>query len=79
MNTTTELTRGAKTHHTHLITILLTKEGDGAEFPGLIERYLTMLVERDILTDHVIHHPLHLAQLFVRHLLVVREIETQGI
>ena len=37
-----------------------------------------MLVDVDILTNHVVHHALHLAQLVVGDLLEVREVKTQG-
>ena len=79
VDTATELTRRAEANDTHLIAILLAEEGDGSEFLGLIERHLTMFVEGDVLTDHIINHPLHLAQFLVCNLLEMREVETQGV
>ena len=79
MDTTTELTAGTEADHTHLVTVLLTEEGDGTEFLGLLEGHVTVLVERDILTDHLIDHTLHLTDLFITHLLEVREVETQRV
>ena len=79
MDTTTELARGAEANYTDLIAILLAKESDGTEFLGFIKRHLTMLVERNILTNHIINHSFYLAQFFVRYFLEVREVKSQGI
>ena len=38
-----------------------------------------MLIKGNVLTDHTIHHPFHLTNFLVGHLLEVREIETEGI
>ena len=39
--------------------------GDGAEFLGLVERYVAVFIDMDVLTDHVVHHALYLTELFV--------------
>ena len=79
MDTTTELARGTEADHTYLIAVLLTKKGNRTQFPGFLERHLTMFIKRDVLTDHVIDHTLHLTNLLVCHFLEVGEVETQGI
>ena len=38
-----------------------------------------MLIELDVLTNHLIHHTLHLTDLLITHLLEVREVETQRV
>ena len=38
-----------------------------------------MLVDMNVLTNHVVHHTLYLTQLLVSHLLEVREVETQRV
>ena len=65
MDTTAELARGSETNHTDLVAVLLAEEGDGAEFLGLVERYVAVLIDMDVLTDHVVHHALYLTELFV--------------
>ena len=79
MDTATELTGWSKTYHTHLITILLAEESDSTKFLSLIKRYVTMLIKWDILTNHIIDHPLHFTDLFIGHLLEVREVKAQGV
>ena len=79
VDTTTELARRAETNHAHLVAILLTEEGDGTKFLGLVEGHITVLIQRNILTDHLIHHALYLTDLLVCHLLEVREVEAQGV
>ena len=79
VDTTTELARRAETNHAHLVAVLLTEEGDGTELLGLVEGHIAVLIQGDILTDHLIHHALYLTDLLVCHLLEVREVEAQGI
>ena len=38
-----------------------------------------MLVDVDVLTDHIVYHALYLTQLLVGNLLEVREVEAQGV
>ena len=38
-----------------------------------------MLIKWDILTNHIIDHPLHFTDLFIGHLLEVREVKAQGV
>ena len=79
MNTTTELTRRSETNDTYLITVFLTEESDSTQFLCLVERNVTMLIELDVLTNHIVDHTLYLAQLLVADFLKVREVETQGV
>ena len=71
MDTTTELARGSEANHANLVAVLLAKEGNGTQLLGLIERHVAMLIDMDILTDHVVHHALNLAQLLISNLFEV--------
>ena len=79
MYATTELARWAEAHHAHLVAIFLAEESDGSQLLSLVERHITMLVDVDVLTNHIVNHTLYLTQLLVAHLLEVREVETQGV
>ena len=79
MATTTELNTGAELYHTHLVTIFLTKQGNGTEFLCLLYRIVAILLQRNILTNLSIDDVLHLTELFRCHLLKVREVKTQAI
>ncbi len=79
MNTTTELARRTETNHTHLVAVFLAEERDGSQFLSLFERHIAMLVQRNVLTNHIVHQPLHLTQFLVGHFLEVREVETKSV
>ena len=79
VDTTTELARWTKTDHAHLVAVFLAEEGDSTELLGLIEGNLTMLVEGDILTDHLVDDTLYLTELLVADLLEMGEVKAQGI
>ena len=71
MDTTTELARRTEAYHAHLVAILLTEEGDGTEFLCLVKGHVAVLVDVDVLANHVVHHALHLSQLVVADFLEV--------
>ena len=79
MDTTAELARRTEAYHTHLVAILLAEEGDGTEFLCLVEGHVAVLVDVDVLANHVVHHALHLSQLVVADFLEVREVEAQRV
>ena len=79
MDTATELAAGAKAYHAHLVAILLTKEGDGSKLFSLVEGHVAVLVQWNVLPDHVVNHTLYLTQLLVADLLKVREVEAQRV
>ena len=79
MDTATELARRTETHYAHLVAVLLAEEGNGTHLASLIERHLAMLIERNVLTNHVVDKAFHLTQFFVGDLLEVAEVEAQGI
>ena len=60
MNTATELTRRTEANDANLVAILLAEQGDGTQLLGLLEGHVTMFVKRNVLTNHVVHHTLHL-------------------
>ena len=61
MDTTAELARRSEAYHAHLVAILLTEEGNGTELLGFVEGHVAVLVDMDVLADHVVYHALHLA------------------
>ena len=71
VDTTAELAARTEANHTYLVAVLLAEQGDSTELLSLVEWYVTMLVDVDILTDHIVHHTLYLAQLLVGNLLEV--------
>ena len=77
MDTAAELAGRTEANHTHLIAIFLAEEGDGPHLLSFLERGVAMLVERQVLTNHIVDDALHLAQLLVADLLEMREVETQ--
>ena len=79
VDTATELAGGSEAYHSHLVAVFLTEEGDGSHLACLFERCVTVFVERQVLTDHIVHQTLHLAQFLVGHLLEVGEVEAQGV
>ena len=68
MNTTAELAARSETNHANLVAILLAEESDGTKLLGFLERSVAMLVQSDVLTDHIVDDTLHLAQLLVSNL-----------
>ena len=79
MYTATELARRTEAHYAHLVAVLLAEEGNGTHLASLIERHLAMLIERNVLTNHVVDKALHLTQFFVSDLLEVAEVKAQGV
>ena len=71
MDTTTELTRRTEANHTNLVAVLLAEQGDSAQLLSLVEWYIAMLVDVDVLTDHIVNHTLNLTDLLVGNLLEV--------
>ena len=71
MDTTTELATWTEANHTNLIAVLLAEQGDSTKLLSLVERHVAVLVDVDVLTDHIVYHTLNLAQLLVGNLLEV--------
>ena len=79
MDAAAELAGRAEAHHAHLVAVFLAEQGDGPQLLGLVERHVAVLVNVDILANHVVYHALHLAQLLVADFLEVREVEAQRV
>ena len=75
--TAAELNAVAKLHDAHLVAVLLAEEGDGAQFLGLLDGGVAMVLQGQVLSDLIVHQSLHLAQFLGCHLLEVREVEAQ--
>ena len=79
MCTSTEFDGRSKLYHTHSVAVLLTEEGDSAQFLGLLDRNVAVLLQRNVGADLGVDQVLYLTQLLVGHLLEVREVETQRV
>lgn len=79
MDTTAELSRRTEAYHTHPVAVFLTEEGHGTKLLSLLDRCIAMLVEGQVLTNHVVDDALHLTELLVGDFLKVVEVETQGL
>ena len=77
VNTTAELATRSKAYHTHFVAVLLTEESYSSQFFCLCQWHVAVLLQWDVLTDHVVDDTLHLAQLLGSDLLEVGEVETQ--
>ena len=77
MRTAAQLNRVAEADHAHAVTVLLAEEHDSSRGACLLYGGVTTLLKRIVGTDGLVDKPLHLAQLFGRNLLEVREVETQ--
>ena len=77
MRTTTELDGRAELDDADVVAVLLTEEGDSAQFLGLLNRNVAVFLQRNVGTDLGVNQVLYLTQLLVGHLLEVREVETQ--
>ena len=79
VDTTAELSRRTEAHHANLVTIFLTEERHGTELLGFLDRRVAMLVEREVLADHLVDDVLHLTELLSRHFLEIVEVEAQDL
>ena len=77
VRTTTELDGRAELDDADVVAVLLTEEGDSAQFLGLLNRNVAVFLQRNVGTDLGVDQVLYLTQLLVGHLLEVREVETQ--
>ena len=71
MTSATELHALSELNHAHLVSVLLSEEGNGTQLLGLINGHVPMVLQRNILTNACIDYLLHPAQLLVGNLLEV--------
>ena len=69
--TSAELARRPEANHANLVAVFLAEEGDGPHLAGFVEGYVAMLVERNVLANHLVDQPLHLTHLLVGDFLIV--------
>src|SRR5574344_154459 len=79
MDTTTELCGRTETNYTYLIAIFLAEERYSSQFLSFLDRSIAVLIQRKILTNHIIHDTFYLTNFFIGYFLEVREVKTQGI
>ena len=77
MATATELHALAELYHADTVTVLLTEECDGTQLLGLLDGYVAVVLEGNVLTYLVVDETLHLTNLLGGHLLEMREVKTQ--
>ena len=77
VDATAELATRSKAYHTHLVAVFLTEESYCSQFFGFCQWHVAVLLQWDVLTNHVVDDTLHLTQLLGSDLLEVGEIETQ--
>ena len=72
-----ELNARTELYDAHLVAVLLAEEGDSAQLLSFLDWRVAIFLKRQVLTDALVDEVLHLADLFGRYLLEVREVETQ--
>lgn len=77
MATATELNTATELYYTYTVTVLLTEQSYGTEFLGFFHRYVTMILQSDILADTTVHNALYLAEFLRSNLLEVREVKAE--
>ena len=77
VGTATQLDRRPETDYPHLFAVLLAEESHGSHGLGLGNRHVAALVQRNGFAHLAVGQNLYLTQLFVGHLLEVREVEAQ--
>ena len=77
MTAATEFYAVSKLYHADAVTILLAKQGNGAQLLGFCQGHVAMVLQGNILADAGIDDALHLTQLLARHLLEVAEVKAQ--
>ena len=71
VRTTTELDGRAELDDADVVAVLLTEEGDGAQFLGFLDRNVAVFLQRNVGADLGVDQMLYLTQLLIGHLLEV--------
>ncbi|CCZ49491.1 putative uncharacterized protein [Bacteroides sp. CAG:661] len=79
MRTAAELDGRAELDDADVVAVLFAEEGDGTQFLGFLDGDVTVFLQRYVGTDLGVDQAFYLAQLFVGHLLEVREVEAQRV
>ena len=77
VRTAAELYAVAVADYTHDVAVFLAEQGHGAHGLGLFHGGVTLLHEREVGADELVHADFHVAQLLVGHLLEVGEVEAE--
>ena len=77
VDTTTELNTRTKLHHADPVAVFLTEQCYSSELLSLLYRHVAMILQRDVLTDHIVDDTLNLTDFLVGYLLEMSEVETQ--
>ena len=79
MDATAELCRRSEAYHTHFIAILFAEKCNSSILFGFLNRGVTVLFERQILTYHLVNDAFNLTQFLIGNLFKAVEIKAQHV
>ena len=79
MGTSAELDGRTELNDTYMVAVFLAKKGDGSQLLGFLNGDVAVFLQRNIGANLGVDQVFYLADFLIRHLLEVREVETQRV